>query len=482
MVNTKPGRFPVALFAKASERKQDDREDDKGWVARTLNAPAPQGKRNDTLASLAGYFALTGIGPVVATEILQNWNKKNSPPLPDSEVEQSVLSVYKTASKRNPVPSDKHKVLPGEELFNLMDFGKYMSTFYGQDQSWLIKDWLPESTILFVVSPPAGHKTWILLDLAVSVASGSPFLGKFPVTDKGPVIIIQQEDFHGQTVERLSLITHNKLGIMAGGDTIDLPPSLPIYVHPDRKLKFEDEKVVESLRKQIEKIRPKLVIIDPLYSTVDADDYMKAAAGQMFALKDMRDKYGTGFVIAHHTKKGSSDSDREAAWGSQFLNAFLESGWQIRPQSDCIKLQRHFKQFANPKEIYLKFNIDTVDTYTYDVREAEKKVSKKEKKALDDEYKAPVSVDAKDHTREPKIEKGNEEKDPLKVKKKRSNQTVFDAVFDVVSAYPNEHFTIVRMAKLLDVEYDAVRGSFLKLVDKDHIVQEGNEFRWKNVP
>src|SRR3972149_1451089 len=435
MANNKLGRFPVALFASVASKKQDSREEEKGWVAKTLNEPAPQGKRNDTLASLAGYFALTGIGPNVASGILQNWNKKNLPPLPEEEVNQSVLSVYKTASKRSPGTPSKMDAPPGEELFNLMDFGKYMSTYYGQDQTWLIKDWLPESTILFVVSPPAGHKTWILLDLAVSVASGGDFLGKFPVTEKGPVIIIQQEDFHGQTVERLSLITHNKLGIMADGESVDLPPSLPIYVHPDRKLKFEDTNVVSSLRKQIEKIRPKLVIIDPLYSTVDADDYMKAAAGQMFALKDIRDKYGTGFVIAHHTKKGSSDSDREAAWGSQFLNAFLESGWQIRPQAECIKLQRHFKQFANPKEIFLKFDIDTVDTYTYDVREVEKKTNKKEKKALDEEAKSPIVTEFKEE--KPVIESEEpdeqEKEETLKTKKKRNNQTVLDAAFSFMA-------------------------------------------------
>ena len=472
MVTLKPGRFPVALFASANDKKQEAREDDKGWVAATLNGPAPQGKRNDTLCSLAGYFALTGIGSKVATEILQNWNKKNNPPLSLAEVEQSVTSVYRTAKKRAPKQDNSTPLPEGEELFNLMNFGNYMSTFYGQDQKWLIKDWMPESTILFVVSPPAGHKTWMLLDLAVSVASGSPFLGRFPVLDDGPVMIIQQEDFHGQTVERLSLITHNRLGIKADGELVDLPPNLPIYVHPDRKLRFDDAKVVESLRRQIEKIRPKLVIIDPLYSTVDADDYMKAAAGQMFALKDIRDKYGTSFVIAHHTKKGGGDSEREQAWGSQFLNAFLESGWQIRPQSDCIKLIRHFKQFASPKELFLKFDIDTATSYTYDVREIDK-TKKKDKKALETEGEVLDRVAS---------ESGEDEANSITptVKKKRKNQTVLDAVFEALHDNRSTVFSATKLAASLGESSETVRFSLNQLVKKGHVMKVGHEYQWKN--
>lgn len=387
-----PGNFPTAFFVQADKPKESE---ESGWVTSTLTRPATQGKRNDTLCSLAGYFALSGVGHNVAIELLSLWNSKNQPPLPRDELETSVRSVYKTAKNRTvSTPDGKRPLEVASNSFDLMAFENYMNKFYGEEQKWLIDKWLPESTMAFIVSPPGGHKTWLLLDLAVSVASGTPFLGMFQTITSGPVIIIQQEDFHGQVVERLSLIVHNRFGISQSEDNLIMPPKLPIFVHPDRKLKFSDEKVMKALDEQIDKIRPSLVIIDPLYSAAEMDNYMADTASEMFALKAMRDKYGTGFVVAHHTKKGA-DGDRERAWGSQFLNAFLETGWQIKSGTDSnIKIRRHFKQFADQKEIGLKFEIDTEDAYHYAVKETSVKepVSKKTAKVIDD-VDAPARVE-----------------------------------------------------------------------------------------
>lgn len=385
-----PGRFPAGLIAQAQEKKPTD---ETGWVSQTLARPAPQGKRNDTLCSLAGYLALSGVGPNVAIELLGLWNSKNQPPLLRDEVETSVKSVYKTAKNRTSTQTEtKSTVEALKNSFDLMGFDNYMTKFYGDEQKWLIDKWLPDQTMAFIVSPPGGHKTWLLLDLAVSVASGTPFLGMYKTLESGPVVIIQQEDFHGQIVERLSLIVHNRFGISQSEDSLVMPPKLPIFVHPDRKLKFSDEKVMRALEEQIDKIRPKLVIIDPLYSAADMDNYMADTASEMFALKAMRDKYGTAFVVAHHTKKGA-DGDRERAWGSQFLNAFLETGWQIKSGTDAnIKIRRHFKQYADQKEIGLKFEIDTEDSYHYQVKEVQQKDEPKKPKPLIDEPLVPLPI------------------------------------------------------------------------------------------
>jgi hypothetical protein len=208
-----------------------------------------------------------------------------------------------------------------------------------------------------------------MLDLAVSVASGTMFLGHYPVSNPGPVIIVQQEDFHGQVVERLATIMFSRLGIaqFKPGDTeqieIQTFPSLPIYVHPHRQLRFDDESIVQFFSNVVRRIRPALVVIDPLYSTSSTDDYLASAAERMFVLKALRDHYGTSFLIAHHTKKSEVEgSDRRLQiWGSQFLNAFLETGWQIRKgtSESRVEIHRHFKVVKNPEPISMEFDIST---------------------------------------------------------------------------------------------------------------------------
>ena len=254
----------------------------------------------------------------------------------------------------------------------------YVKGYGGDGVSWLVQDWLPDKSITFLISPPESYKTWILLDLAVSVATGKPFLGGFEVNQTGSTMIIQQEDSHSGLTDRLALIVEQKLGMVANleQDEWQVPsmPDLPIYVHPSRMLRFDNKKVIEELEKQIEILKPRAILIDPLYSTTaSTDNYMSDLANQMMVLKTWRDKYGCSFVIAHHSKKNldPDSTAREDSWGSQFLNAFLEAGWQIRrnpklAQNEII-VRRHSKVMGNQKPISLTFNISTQYPMKYEV-------------------------------------------------------------------------------------------------------------------
>ena len=153
------------------------------------------------------------------------------------------------------------------------------------------------------------------------------------------------------------------------GDEWRIPvmPDLPIYVHPSRMLRFDDERVLGELEKQIEAIRPKVVLIDPLYSTTSSvDGYMADLTNQMMVLKTWRDRYGCSFLIAHHSRKNidPDSTAREDSWGSQFLNAFLEAGWQIRRNprlaDNEVVVRRHSKVMGNQPPVSLTFNISTV--------------------------------------------------------------------------------------------------------------------------
>jgi hypothetical protein len=97
-------------------------------------------------------------------------------------------------------------------------------------------------------------------------------------------------------------------------------------------------------------------------------DFMAEGAQDMLCLKSLRDKYKTSFLIAHHTvKRSGSDTHRENLWGSQFLNAFLEAGWQLRKSDDdetSVILRRHFKN--SPPIDPVKLNMNITD-YTFNV-------------------------------------------------------------------------------------------------------------------
>lgn len=144
---------------------------------------------------------------------------------------------------------------PENSTFDLLRMRDYVKGYGGEGATWLVQDWLPDKSITFLVSPPESYKTWILLDLAVSISTGLPFLGQARINKTGPAMIIQQEDSHGGLTERLALIAEQKMGMVAnlGNEAWQIPciPDLPIYIHPSRMLRFDNDKVLKELEEQI---------------------------------------------------------------------------------------------------------------------------------------------------------------------------------------------------------------------------------------
>lgn len=378
-----PGRFPAALLDLRSQPKvQSD-----GWITEALRGVS-EGGRNDACARLAGYFFKKGMTYDIVESLLLDWNERNDPPMPTKEVRTTIKSIERSHSTSDFQPTsvqftddraeDEKQESQKQSSFDVMRMVDYVKGYGGGGVSWLVDEWLPDKSITFLVSPPESYKTWILLDLAVSVSSGTPFLGRYQINSPGPTMIIQQEDSHEGLTDRLALIVEQKLNAVPKleGDTWQVPamPDLPIYVHPSRQLRFDNKKVIEELEQQIAAIRPKVIMIDPLYSTTaSTDNYMADLASQMMVLKTFRDKYGCSFLIAHHSKKNldPDSTAREDSWGSQFLNAFLEAGWQVRRNPKLaqneIVVRRHSKVMGNQSPISLTFDISTKYPMKYQV-------------------------------------------------------------------------------------------------------------------
>lgn len=360
----------VGLLTSHTPVERDDEESSSKWLSDLL-AGVGEGQRNDACARLCGYLFGKGMPKDVVLAIVRQWNGKNHPPLPDHEVAATVESVCKTAHRRGIVPQsqlqDGGTGQASASPFSVVNIQEYMTRHGSSQVSWLVQDWLPEATVGFVVAPPGSYKTWLTFDMAVSVATGTPFLGKYPVQRTGPVLLIQQEDFHGDIAQRLAVILQSRLDLRAevtGDDQFEVkvPPEMSIYIHPDRNLRFADQVVMDALELRIRELRPVLVILDPLYSAAMTDDYMTKSAEQMLRLKIMRDRYDCSFLVAHHTTKYADSMERSRLWGSQFLNALLETGWQVKrsENNSSIIVRRHFKVAKAPAEdIRVEFDIDT---------------------------------------------------------------------------------------------------------------------------
>jgi len=377
-IEGEPSPMPPWVWSRSANTEDSrDKNRKRDWIEDVLENGCPEGERNSTLARLAGYFSGKQVNVDICIATLSGWNNRLDSPLGDREVKTTIRSVYKTEKNKQAQATQTQieqtsGIVAGP--FDVTPYTQYMHKHANNGTRWLIEGWLPDQTIALMVAPPGSFKTWLEFDAAISIAGGYPFLDGIEPDRTGPVLLVQQEDFPGQITERLATIQAVREGIAKPkyypGDkmfVVEFPGDLPIVVHEDAKLKFGDPVVMEAFHKVIDKFRPALTVIDPLYSAAGSDDFMASAVQDMLALKNMRKAYNTSFLIAHHTHKGSNSLNRERLWGSQFLNGWLETGWQIVKieGEESLIVQRHTKVAGPQGHVLIKQHIDTGHDWKY---------------------------------------------------------------------------------------------------------------------
>ena len=188
---------------------------------------------------------------------------------------------------------------------------------------WLVRGIWPSGAYGVHAAEMKAQKTWNALDLAVSVASGTPWLGVLPVDDAGPVIVFAGEGGAGSIVRRIRAICASR-----ALDAEGLPISVCV-----RAPHLNDDKHLAQVAAQLEAVRPRLVVLDPLYL---------AAGGA-----DGRDLYSMGrllerpqhmcaavdaalFVVTHYNRREGTGPGRftgagPAEWGRVLIGASVVS-------------------------------------------------------------------------------------------------------------------------------------------------------------
>ena len=157
------------------------------------------------------------------------------------------------------------------------------------------------------------------MEMAISVASGKPCLGTFPVPSPGPVLLYAAEDSVSEVRARLESLTLYH-GVELG--------QLPVWVITADSLRLDHPDDQEKLEVTVARYQPRLLVLDPLIRLHQLDEN---ASGPMAALlgffRSLQRKTGTAIALVHHTRKmpasagyslrGSSDF---YAWTDSFLH------------------------------------------------------------------------------------------------------------------------------------------------------------------
>ena len=300
-LDDKPGDITVAETIELSPSKLE-REKLNGHANGADHAPlfeyeapktfltdhAPEGMRNHAVTLDAGYYAGKGITEDAILSICQNKNATSPNPLDPREVERTVKSICgKEARKREDalkqdIKSGAVEAPVDDTDIELTGFDAYALKHGGKEVQWLIPGFLTDNTIGFIYGPPQSYKSWIELDMAVSIAQGTPFLGIVKPARTGPVIIFQQEDSHITTSERIATIWAGRVGLkkpsLVDGKFIwhahKEASNILIYEHRDFRLDAPGS--MDRLDRMLTKYKPAAVFMDPFYSLVSLENTLVA--------------------------------------------------------------------------------------------------------------------------------------------------------------------------------------------------------------
>ena len=184
---------------------------------------------------------------------------------------------------------------------------------------WLIEGLWTAQAVGMLGGAPKCLKSFLTLEMAVSVASGSPYLAKFPIHQRGPVLLYAAEDSPSDVRLRLqSLAHHHKLEL----DQLDISVIAADSLYLDRTI--DQDRLAATVRRH----RPTLLILDPLVRLHTADENV---AGQMAALlgylRALQRKTSVAILIVHHSRKSASPAAGAgySLRGSSDLYAWVDS-------------------------------------------------------------------------------------------------------------------------------------------------------------
>jgi len=198
--------------------------------------------------------------------------------------------------------------------------------------TWLVDQiWLSQAIGMIVGSPKMG-KSWLALDIALSVSAGVPFLGTFEVPEPGPVVLLTKEDPDHLLQDRLEKINISKgLGGTFQDGTLEFPKvNGQLYLDLSRDFLFSPEGIT-SLMNDLQIIKERhgrisLVIFDPILRMMTGIDEYKATevgSAVFAAASRIQTEIGSGVILVHHKGKGTAEG--KSSYGSIAFHAFSEN-------------------------------------------------------------------------------------------------------------------------------------------------------------
>lgn len=211
---------------------------------------------------------------------------------------------------------------------------------------WLVQDLWASQAVGCIGGNPKEGKTWIALDLAVSVASGTPCLGRFPVRERGPVLYFAAEDSPEDIRDRGCALA----------DAHKVPfDSLLVGLIQEPVLRLDSAEDRRRLVVTLDAKKPRLLILDPFVRLHCADENSASQVTEILSfLRILQRQFAIAIVLVHHVRKSGASQPGQSLRGSGDIHAWGDSNlYLVRQGEDRIL---HVEHRAHPAINPLRLN------------------------------------------------------------------------------------------------------------------------------
>lgn len=196
-----------------------------------------------------------------------------------------------------------------------------------EEHRWLIAGLWAEQAVGIVGGEPKCCKSFLALDIAVSVASGTPCLRRFGVPRAGRVLLYAAED-------ALHIVRRRLDGICEAAGVALADLDILVITAPTVRLDMDADR--RNLAETVERLKPRLLILDPFVRLHRIDENASGEVAPILAyLRELQRRHGVAVLLVHHAKKGAGNARAgQALRGSSEFHAWGDSNLYLRRDGD----------------------------------------------------------------------------------------------------------------------------------------------------
>jgi AAA domain len=215
-------------------------------------------------------------------------------------------------------------------------------------ERWLVEQLWCASAVGVIGGAPKCAKTWLGLDMALSVATGTLCLGRYAVPEPGSVLVYLAEDALVAVRERVEGMARHR--------GLDLD-QVEIHVITTPVLRLDQDRDRTRLWETVRRLRPRLLVLDPLVRLHGIDENHAGDVAELLGyFRSLQRELGPSVLLVHHTRKNGADGAAagQGLRGSGDIHAFGDSNLYLRRTDGHLVLSSEHRAAPASPPVYLQ--------------------------------------------------------------------------------------------------------------------------------